>query len=142
MPDDKWSRDRRWAEIEERQKKAEGPFHELVAPFLDLAGWSTGRTAKRLDRALWALRGYRSAHQQSENMGDGPLTLSVRVVADELANQIQEAASDPSEHGVDPATIAWVLAGMRCPSQPFCTGCTACFTITAPNRAIRGQVGA
>jgi hypothetical protein len=130
------------AERRQRQEKAEGPFKELVSPFLDLAGWSTGRTAKRLKNALWALHEYRSAHQKDENMGSGPLTLSVRVVADELANQIQEAASDPAEHGVDAATIAWVLAGMRCPSQPFCTGCTACFTITAPNRAIRGQVGA
>jgi hypothetical protein len=129
--------DRRWAEIEARQAAAKQPFDTLVSGFLHLSGWGTGRTANRLKRALWALQEYRDAHQQSRNMGDGELILSVRVVADELAAQIQEAAPTTS---VDPATIAWVLAGMRCPSQPFCTGCQSCFTITAPLRPVDGQV--
>ncbi len=38
--------------------------------------------------------------------------------------------------------VTWVLAGMRCPKRPFCTGCQGCFTITAPNRATAGQIGA
>jgi hypothetical protein len=129
MPDD------RWARVDARRAKADGPFQQLCSGFLHLSGWSTGRTAKRLDKALWALREFRDAHGQERNMGSGELILAVRVVADELAGQIQEAAGDPV-HGADPATIAWVLAGMRCPSKPFCTGCTACFTITAPNRII------
>ncbi len=131
--------DRRMAERDRRQAEAEGPFEELARPFLHLAGWGSGRVAKRLNSALWALRNFRDAHGQSRNIGDGEVMLSVRVVADELARQIQEAAGEAA--GVDPATIAWVLAGMRCPDRPFCTGCRACFTITCPNRTIPGQVG-
>lgn len=32
------------------------------------------------------------------------------------------------------AVIAWVAAGLRCPWQPFCTGCVACQTVTSPLR--------
>ena len=127
-----------WDAIDRRRQEATGPFEKLCRGFLHLRGWGTGRTAKRLKDATWALRNYRDAYGQDRNMGDGELMLAVRVVADELAGQIQEAAG-PDQ---DPTTIAWVLAGMRCPDQPFCTGCPACFTITAPNRLIPGQVGA
>lgn len=126
-----------WDAIERRREETRGPFEELSRPYLHLTGWSTGRTAKRLEKALRALREYRWAHNQEPTMGSGDLILGVRVVADELAAQIQEKAG-PEQ---DPATIAWVLAGMRCPSRPFCTGCSSCFTITAPNRPIDGQVG-
>jgi hypothetical protein len=51
--------------------------------------------------------------------------------ADQFARDIESAAH---EAGQDPATIAWVVAGLRCPDKPFCTGCRSCFTITAPLR--------
>lgn len=121
---------------DKRRAAAEGPFQKLCMGFLHLAGWSTGRTASRLDQAMRALREYRDAHGQGRNMGHGETILAVRVVADELAAQIQEAASGG---GQDEATIAWVLAGLRCPDQPFCTGCRSC--VTAPNRPIDGAVG-
>jgi hypothetical protein len=132
--------DRRWAEIERRREAAEGPFRELCSGFLQLVpgrGAAGVRTLRRLSRALAALTEYRDAHNQARNLGGGELILGVRVVADELAAQIQEAAGP----GQDPTTISWVLAGLRCPSQPFCAGCTTCFTVTAPTRPITGQVG-
>lgn len=128
--------ERQMAERKRWQERTEGPWRELCERFLGLSARS--RTFRRLEQARWAYREYRDAHQQDREMGGYELHLAVRVVADELARQIQEAAADRL---LDPATIAWVLAGMRCPSQPFCTGCSACFTITAPNRPIPGQTG-
>lgn len=129
--------DRTMADREKRRTEAEGPFKALCLSFLGLSGYASGPTAKRFEKALWALRRYRDAHGQSRDMGDGEVILAVRVVADELARQIQ-AKAGPEQ---DPATIAWVVAGMQCRAQPFCTGCTACATIMSPGRLVPGQVG-
>ncbi len=83
----------------------------------------------KLDKALRVLREWRYANQQSERPDD-VVALAIRVVADAMATEIRDAAGD----GQDPATIAWVVAGLRCPRQPFCRGCDSCFTIDAPHR--------
>lgn len=132
-----------WARVEQRREASRGPFEKLCINFLglDRYGRTNGRELPvfgRLRDALAALDEFRRAHNQDGLHAYEEVELSVRVVADELANQIQHATGP--EH--DPATIAWVLAGMRCPSQPFCTGCRSCFTITSPNRPIAGEVGA
>jgi hypothetical protein len=128
--------DRR-AELGVRREETEGPFKALCQRFLSLSGWASGPTAKRFSEALWALRRFRDARNQDRDMGGGEVILAVRVIADELARQIQ-AKAGPEQ---DPATIAWVVAGMQCPAQPFCTGCTTCATIMSPGRLIPGQVG-
>jgi hypothetical protein len=92
--------------------------------------------AKRLSEAIWALREWRDANGQDRNMGDGELNLGVRVVADALAGEI--AAFATAEQ--DASTVAWVLAGLRCPAQPFCTGCRSCQTVTAPHRLTGDEV--
>lgn len=123
-----------WAERDARRAAAQARFDRLCAGFLHLGKAGHNRIGARLEAALSALRGYRDAHNQDRNVGNGETILAARVVADELAAQIQESAGP----GQDPATIAWVLAGLRCPNQPFCTGCQGCFTITSPHRPVPG----
>jgi hypothetical protein len=121
------------------QARTEGPWNELVVRFLGVhrhtgtPGRSRVKTVPvfdRLDKALRAMREFRAARSQGGGRDDEEISLAVGVVADELAGQIAAAATT----GQDPATIAWVLAGLRCPRQPFCTGCPSCFTVTAPLR--------
>lgn len=134
-----WERehDRRMAEKNARIEKARGPFNELVLDRLglDLGEWHTRGPARRLfnkvDTALSALREWRRANNQQESPSDA-VVLAIRTTAAELAAQLDETASGRPD--LDGATIAWVLAGLRCPAAPFCEGCNACFTITAPNR--------
>lgn len=120
----------RWlVERRARIERARGPFDELCAvgmvnvdhraPVLD-----------RVRRALGALREWRRANNQDERY-DEEAALAVRTVAESMASEIHAAAGG----GQDPATIAWVVAGLRCPRRPFCPGCAACFTIDAPHRA-------
>lgn len=111
----------------ERKAQVEGPFNDL-APFLHLANYGLRNPVfLRLRDALATLREWRWASQTRG--GDyEEVILAVRVVSDALARQIE--AGFP----VQDDTIRWVLAGLRCPAQPFCTGCTACQTITAPLR--------
>lgn len=112
-----------------RIERARGPF-EAIRDYMGLADWGRGApVGRRLHDALAALREWRNANNQNHSPSDD-LMLSVRIVADQLASEIEGAAGP--EH--DRATVAWVLAGMRCPLRPFCTGCRACFTITSPHR--------
>lgn len=83
----------------------------------------------KLSKAFTALREWRHANQQSPREDD-QVALAIRIVCDAMATEIGEAAGGRE----DPATIAWVQAGLRCPRQPFCRGCDACFTIDAPHR--------
>ena len=121
------------AEIE----KARGPFEELAQPRLglELGSWDRRGRARRLhdkvDRALSALREWRQANNQQERPEE-KVNLAIRTTAEELAAQLAESAG--ARPDLDPTTIAWVLAGLRCPAAPFCEGCNACFTVTAPNR--------
>lgn len=112
-----------------RIERARGPF-DGIARYLRLAEWGTGvPVGRRLRAAFAALHEWRDANNQRRVPSDD-ITLAVRIVADQLAAEIEGAAGP--EHDRD--TVAWVLAGMRCPLRPFCTGCRACFTITSPNR--------
>lgn len=120
-----------------RIEAARIPFNDLVLDRLglDLGSWDSRGPARRLfnkvDRALSALREWRRANNQQESPQDA-VVLAIRVTAAEIATQLDESAAGRPD--LDPATIAWVLAGLRCPAAPFCEGCNACFTITAPNR--------
>lgn len=127
--------DRQIAARRQRIEKARGPF-DAVMPFLHLhiPGWSSprrpARAYQRLVDAFSAVREWRHANQQ-DMQGNEMEQLAARICADQFARDIEAAAHDA---GQDPATIAWVVAGLRCPAKPFCTGCRRCFTITAPLR--------
>ena len=114
--------------VDERKTKAD----EKVTPFLSklsLKDWGFGVLAgKRLYDAQMAYMEWRHAHG-SRVESDHLRALAVRVSAEAFAEQIAAASGD-----YDDRTIRWVLAGLRCPSQPFCTGCDACQTITSPER--------
>lgn len=115
----------------EARERAREPFEHLALGRLHLSHQAPA--GKRLSDALWALRQWRMTHNQSQEMRD-EVALGVRMTAETMADQIQAAAGP--EH--DPATIAWVLAGMRCPSRPWCAGCVACQTVTSPLRPAGG----
>lgn len=127
----------RWlVEQRERIQKADGPFHELCTPWMGIdrgdifAGRPRLPVYTRLEKALYALREWRNANQQRHHQDD-EVSMAIRIVADSMASEIAAAAGD----GQDAETIAWVVAGLRCPARPFCLGCPSCFTITAPHRA-------
>lgn len=131
------SREPSWvAEKRRRVERARGPF-EVVRPYLgiDRGSFMENRpgaaVALRVDRATDAVREWRYANDQ-RNQDREIETVAIRVAADQFARDIEDAAAAA---GQDAATIAWVVAGLRCPCRPFCTGCDACFTITAPHRA-------
>jgi len=123
----------RWqTEQKKRIEQARGPF-EAILRFLHVDTgdvWGRGRLPvyEKLDKALSALRQWRWANNQQDRIED-QVCLSIRVVCDAMATQIAEAGA-----GQDPATIAWVVAGLRCPRRPFCHGCESCFTVDAPHR--------
>lgn len=119
----------------EDKERTENGF-QAIQQFLDLdEGQAWGRrpprVLTRLRDALEALRAYRRAHNQND-FGGYEEKLAVRIVADQFAVDIESAAGDRAD--LDLYTIAWVLAGIRCPRRPFCRGCPACFTITSPHR--------
>jgi len=111
-----------------RREKALGVFHQW-SHYTSLGDYGMGLPAfERLVEANRAVRGWR----QASNTRGGDYEeekLAVRVVADSLANQIAAAAPDQ-----DDTTLLWVLAGLRCPSRPFCSGCPSCQSVTSPLR--------
>ena len=122
----------------QEEERTERPFKELAMPFLGV-GRFTGTTKfmpqrvtvfERVDSALRALREFRRARNQNFAGPDEEVGLAIAVTADELAAQIAAKAGPEQDH----TTIAWVLAGLRCPRRPFCTGCPGCFTVTSPLR--------
>jgi hypothetical protein len=124
--------------VVEKNRKIEaarGPF-DATLPYATLDhgdAWGRRRPAeafRRVVKAFSAVRNWRDVNNQRMH-SDELEALAVRVCADQFARDIEDAASG-SQH--DPATIAWVLAGLRCPRRPFCQGCRACFTITSPLR--------
>lgn len=106
------------------------PAFRRWSPFLHLHRYGHG--VPSFDKYVRALRDVRAWRHASNTRGEDyePEVLAVRVVADALAEQVLAAATDQQ----DPATVAWLAAGLRCPLQPFCTGCPACQTVTAPGR--------
>lgn len=123
MSDDYWQR-----MVERHPKECAG--FDKWRDFLHLRefGWAVP-AFKRLQKATLDLREFRRVF--SQRGGDyEELTLAVRLVADTFASEIGAAADENQ----DAATVAWVVAGLRCPMRPFCTGCQTCQTITSPNR--------
>jgi hypothetical protein len=124
-----------WAQKDEERAAALAKFDRWRS-YLHLGNWGYGTPAfKRLQQALWDVREYRRI-SNTMNGGGEEIIVAVRVVADTLANQVQAAAGADQ----DPATVAWVVAGLRCESSPFCTGCTSCQTVTSPLRPAAAPV--
>lgn len=128
--------DRRMEHREEEIQKAQGPF-DAIRQFFHLeipAAWGSSRRParayERVVKAFSAVRQWRYVNNQKMQTNELE-RLAVRICADQFAREIEDAAHGA---GQDPATIAWVTAGLRCPARPFCTGCRHCFTITAPLR--------
>lgn len=125
----------RWlVEQRRRVEAARAPF-EAIMRFLhvDIGDiWRGPRLPvyEKLDKALAALREWRHANNQQQRTED-QVALAIRIVCDAMAGEIADAAG---AGGQDPATIAWVVAGLRCPRRPFCKGCESCFTVDAPHR--------
>lgn len=87
---------------------------------------------RRVQQAMWDVRTYRQESNTGVDAFYEQVTVATRVAADTLAAQIDATAgADPR---LDPYTVAWVTAGLRCPRTPFCQGCTACQTVTSPLR--------
>lgn len=122
-------------EKNDRIEKARGPFDAVRQFFhLDIPAWDSRRRAPRAyERVVEAFRAVSEWRYANNQRGqDHELErLAVRICADQFAREIEDAAHAA---GQDPATIAWVVAGLRCPARPFCTGCDACFTVSAPHR--------
>lgn len=119
----------------ERIERARGPFDAIMRFLtLDRGDWRSlagAAVALRVDRATDAVREWRHVNDQA--LQDREIeTVAIRVAADQFAREIEQAAAAT---GQDRATIAWVVAGLRCPLRPFCTGCQTCFTVTSPHRA-------
>lgn len=111
-----------------RQDAAWAGF-ERWSRFLGLRAWGFDVPAfNRLVAASRAVTDYRRAHNQRGGDYEDEI-LAVRVCADTFAGEIEAAAGDR-----DADTISWVVAGLRCPQRPFCTGCPACQTVTSPAR--------
>ncbi len=110
--------------------RTDGPFR-AIQRFLDLDVVRPPTALTRVKEAVSALVAYRRARNQPM-FGDYEHTVVVRVCADQFAIEMADAAGERPD--LDQYTIAWVLAGLRCPRRPFCRGCRACFTITAPLR--------
>jgi hypothetical protein len=125
--------DRRRRARDERIEKARGPFKALPAWRIDFGDpWSNRKApavVTKLRDALFALREWRRANNQQER-DDDEVSLAITIVAGTMAGEIAAAATSQQ----DSATIAWVVAGLRCPRRPFCTGCESCFTVDAPHR--------
>lgn len=125
--------DRQMRARDERIEKARGPFQALPAWRIDFGDVWGHRKApavvKKLREGLAALREWRRANNQQES-ADDEVSLAITIVADTMAGEIAAAATNQQ----DSTTIAWVVAGLRCPRRPFCTGCESCFTVDAPHR--------
>jgi hypothetical protein len=128
----------RWlVEQKARIEKAYGPFVALARGYLglDVGGYGTGSPPnplyRKVERAWSALREWRHANNQQPRYQD-EMILTIRITAETMAEQVASAAGGRAD--LDPDTIAWVLAGMRCTARPFCAGCDTCFTITSPGR--------
>lgn len=120
--------DRDIAQRRARQDAA-GPGFERWSRFLGLRAWGFDVEAfERVRRAIRDVTEYRRAHNQRGADYEDEI-FAVRVCADTFASQIEAAAGDR-----DADTISWVVAGLRCPQAPFCTGCPACQTVTSPAR--------
>ncbi len=94
---------------------------------------------QRVKQAMWDVQNFRQESNTDLDHFGEQATVATRVAADTLATQIDAAAG--TDRRLDPYTVAWVTAGLRCPLTPFCQGCTACQTVTSPLRGARAGEG-
>ena len=126
-----------FSEFETRKAKAYPEF-DRWRRFLGLGGWGYDNpAAQRVTDAMRAVSTWRSVTNQGAMTYVAATSyempnLVVRVVADTLADQVASSAG-PEQ---DAATVAWVVAGLRCAATPFCLGCGACQTVTSPLRPL------
>lgn len=128
MPESEWERRRR----EEERAEAQVRFDRSRRWLGRLREWGEGVPAFRAARqAQWDIQSFRRANNyQGRDYED--LHVALNVARETWAGEIQEACQgDPD---LDPHTVAVIVAGLRCPSRPYCTGCPACQTVTAPTR--------
>ncbi len=130
----------RQAERQAELDRTEGPFR-AIQRFLEMdfaygQGERRPTVLTRVKEAALALRAYRRARGQ-DMFGDYEHALPVRICADQFGIDIADAAGERDD--LDPYTIRWVLAGLRCPWRPFCRGCPGCFTIDSPLRPTGGS---
>ena len=114
----------------ERIEEADARFGEFRRYLGQMSNWHVPAFRKAVG-ASGAIREYRNAHNQ---LRDDYLEerVTMHVVRQVWADEIEAAASgDPL---MDKATVAVIVAGLRCPRRPYCTGCVACQTVTAPHR--------
>lgn len=108
--------------------------------FAHMGGFRVGQPVfEAVKQAMWDIREYRQAYNQLHEFYDEVAT-AVTATADALAIAIEDAASSAAMP-LDDDTIRWVVAGMRCPARPFCTGCASCQTITSPLRPMEVSRG-
>ena len=128
MPESDWERQRR----EQRLAKAQVGFdrsRRWLGRLRDF-GWGVPVFTRALDaqrdiREHRLATGYRGADYED-------LHVTLNVARETWATEILAAAAgDPD---MDAHTVAVIVAGLRCPSRPYCTGCPSCQTITAPTR--------
>lgn len=109
--------------------RTDGRFR-AIQRFLDMD--PRAGLVRRVREAAQALNAYRRVRNQPM-FGDYEYILPIRISADQFVHDIEDAAGERDD--LDPYTIAWVLAGLRCQARPFCRGCPTCFTITSPHRS-------
>lgn len=134
MPETEWERRQR----EERKAKADERFQRSRRWLGRLRGYGQDVPAfKRALEAQWDIR----EHRQSHNLRGGDheeLHIALNVARETWAMEIQEACQGQPD--LDPHTVAVIVAGLRCPARPYCTGCPSCQTVTAPTRPNKEHV--
>lgn len=115
--------------MRDTKEQIEAKFNQW-REYLGLADYGYGvPVADRLRRARQDIQEFRRTNNFKGASGEEE-ALAVRVVCDTLADQILTTVTEAQ----DTDTVRWVVAGLRCPARPFCTGCSRCATVTSPQR--------
>lgn len=128
MPETEWERRRREAELAD----ADARFTRSRRWLGSLRDWGEGVPAFRKAReAQWDIRSQRRARNVAGRDYED-LHIALNVARETWASEIEQACQGQPD--LDPHTVAVIVAGLRCPARPYCTGCPSCQTITAPTR--------
>lgn len=126
VPETEWERRRR----EERITRADEKFERSRRWLGRLRSRDVPAFKRALD-AQWDIREHRQVHNLPGG-GYEQLHVALNVARETWATQIEAACQGQPD--LDRHTVAVIVAGLRCPSRPYCTGCPACQTVTAPAR--------